>query len=96
MGIYFFVKALPRFSSKKKFKTPVVLFLFGKHFLCGVFKKEEKLEPRAAVEVERACKRASERASFDGMRLSGDMCDDAEPEPGAKTNEGLGLGSRVL
>ena len=38
---------------------------------------------------------ASEQASFDGMRLSGDKCDDAEPEPGAKTNEGLGLGSRA-
>ena len=59
-GNLFFRQSFASVQQQKKIQNACCAFLFGKHFLCGVLKKEEKLEPRAAVEVERACKRASE------------------------------------
>ena len=95
MGIYFFVKALPRFSgSSKKISKRVLSFFIRKTFFMRRFEKGGKARAESSRRS-RTSLQASEQASFDGSRLSGDKCDDDEPEPGAKTNEGLGLGSRA-
>ena len=94
-GNLFFRQSVASVQQQKKIKTCVELFFIRQTFFMRRFEKGGKARAESSRRS-RTSLQASEQASFDGMRLSGDKCDDDEPEPGAKTNEGLGLGSRAL